>query len=291
MNNAGTTDKDHAERVNRELQSAGISKLALHKFTTHYLPRVIHPDEHIQAAVYGRHKESEGLFGLIEGALIATDKRVIFINHQPGYTTMDEVGYDKVSGVNLSRAGFYASVTLFTKIANYTLSFASPKPAKKFTDSIESRTASKGRPIPSSADYEVPISEEALTFLRAHELGVLSSLERTGSVSGAAIYYTIYGSRPYFMTKTGTRKASNILGNQHVALTVVNEQKLQTVQLQGTVDAETDKLVKKEISDRLIRARRYENGDKLPPVMNLASDFIVFRILPTKFSFADYSKR
>lgn len=291
MNNIHIINKDQAERINQELQRVGVSKLTLHKFTTHYLPRVIHPDEHIHAAVYGRHKETEGVFGFIEGALIATDKRVLFVNHQPGYTTMDEVGYDKVSGVNLSRAGFYASVTLFTKIANYTLSFASPKSAKKFTDYIENRTTTEQISITPTADYETAVSDSALDFLRTHELGVLSSLERTGSVTGAAIYYTIYGSRPYFMTKTATQKASNILGNQHIALTVVDEQKLQTVQLQGIVEAETDKLIKIEVSDRLIRARHYEKGDRLPPVMDLGGDFVIFRIRPTKFNFADYSKR
>lgn len=283
-------NKNQVERVNQELRRAGISKFTLHKFTTHYLPRVIHPDEHIQAAVYGRHTESEGIFGFIEGALIATNKRVIFLNHQPGYTTMDEVGYDKIFGVNFSRAGFYASVTLFTEIANYTLSFTSPKAAKKFTNYIENQTTNEGESIATS-DYEVVISDEALDFLKVHELGVLSSFERTGTISGAAIYYTIYDKRPYFMTKTATQKASNILGNQHIALTIVDEQKLQTAQLQGIVEVETDMSIKKVVADTLIRSRHYEKGDHLPPVMNLAGDFVIFRIRPTKCNFADYNKR
>lgn len=291
MNNVYTIDKDQAERIKQELRAVGVSKFALHKFTTHYLPRVIHPGEHIEAAVFGRHKETEGLFGAIEGALVATDRRVIFINHQPGYTTMDELGYDKVSGVNLSRAGLYSSLTLFTKIANYTLSFASPKCAKKLAEYIESRVASSGKPHAPTTEYEVPISDEVQAFLRTHELGVLSSLERTGSVSGAAIYYTLYDNRPYFMTKTGTRKASNIVGNRHVALTVVDESKLQTVQMQGIVEAETDGLIKAEILNRLIRSRQYEKKDSLPPIMKLDGEFVIFRIRPTKFSYADYSKR
>lgn len=291
MDTVYAIDRDQAERIKQELLKVGVSKFALHKFTSRYLPRVIHPDEHIEAAVYGRHKETEGVFGFIEGALVATDKRVIFINHQPGYTTMDEVGYDKVSGVNFSKAGPYASVTLFTKIANYTLSFTSPKCGQRLADYIETRTAIQGNAVAPKLDYETPISDEALGFLQSHELAVLSSLERTGSISGAAIYYTIYSGRPYFMTKTGTRKASNILGNQHIALTVVDEQKLQTVQLQGVVEVETDKLIKIEISDRLIRARRYEKGDSLPPIMKLDGEFVIFRIRPTKFNFTDYGKR
>lgn len=291
MNNTHAIDQDQTERIKQELRAAGVSKFTLHKFTTRYLPHVIHPDEHIQAAVFGRHKESEGAFGLIEGVLVATDRRVIFVNHQPGYTTMDEVGYNKVSGVNLSKAGLYSSVTLFTKIANYTLSFASPKCAKKFAEYIETRVTGAGNPLVPTTEYEVPIAEEALAFLKCHELGILSSIERTGSISGAAVYYTMHGNCPYFMTKTGTRKASNIVGNRHVALTVVDEPKLQTVQLQGIVEAETDDLIKTEILNKLIRSRQYENKDGLPPVMKLNGEFVVFRIRPTRFSYTDYGKR
>lgn len=290
MDNTRAIDQDQTERIKQELRAAGVSKFTLHKFTTHYLPHVIHPDEHIQAAVFGRHKESEGAFGLIEGVLVATDRRVIFVNHQPGYTTMDEVGYDKVSGVNLSKAGLYSSVTLFTKVANYTLSFASPKCAEKLAEYIESRVTGTGNPLAPTTEYEVPISEEALVFLKSHELGILSSIERTGSISGAAVYYTMHDNRPYFMTKTGTHKASNIVGNRHVALTVVDEPKLQTVQMQGIVEAETDSLVKTEILNRLIRSRQYEKKDSLPPVMKLSGEFVIFRIRPTRFNYTDYGK-
>lgn len=291
MDNVYAIDQDQVVRIKRELRAVGVSKFTLHKFTTHYLPSVIRPGEHIEAAVFGRHRESEGIFGFIEGALVATDKRVVFVNHQPGYTTMDEVGYDKVSGVNIAKAGLYSSVTLFTKVANYTLSFTSPKCAERLAEYIENRVTSSGMPLAPTTEYEVPISEEALAFLQNHELGILSSIERTGSISGAAIYYTMYGNRPYFMTKTGTHKASNIMGDQHIALTVVDERKLQTAQIQGIVEVETDKLMKIEVSDRLIRARRYEKGDSLPPIMKLDGEFVIFRIRPTSFNYTDYGGR
>lgn len=64
---------------------------------------------------------------------------MLFIDHRPGYTTMDEVSYDVVSGVNVSTTLFYASVTLFTKVANYRLSFASKQCVQRFADYVESR--------------------------------------------------------------------------------------------------------------------------------------------------------
>lgn len=291
METTALTAQEHTERINRELREAGVSRFTLRKFTTHYLPKVIHADEHIEAAVYGRHKETEGIFGFIEGALIATDKRVIYLNHQPGYTTMDEVGYENVSGINFSRAGIYAGITLFTKIANYTLSFTTPRCAKQFAEYIENRITHKleEAPIP-NAKFRATLSSEAISFLRNHELGILSSTERSGSVSGAAVYYTVYGECPYFMTRTATRKAWNILGNQHVALTIVDEQARQTLQLQGVVETEKDELAKAEVAQKIIRARAYRDGNHLPPIMKLDGEFVTFRIRPTRFNFTDYSK-
>lgn len=141
MSNHTSSNQSHEEYVKSELVAAGISQFSMRRFTSSYLHHVIHPDEHIKAAMFGRRKgEPGGIFGFEEGLLVATDRRVVYIIHRPGYTKMDEISYDVVSGVELSVAGLYASVTLFTKLTNYTLSFARPKSARKFADFIEERT-------------------------------------------------------------------------------------------------------------------------------------------------------
>ncbi len=133
------SEQAHQQRVYEELRAAGVSRLGLYKFTSHYLPHVIGDEEHIKAVVFGRQSEVEGFFGMAGGALVATDTRIIFIDHRPGYTTMDEISYGVVSGVNISQAGPYASLTLYTKIGNYQLSFAKPKCAALFAKYIETR--------------------------------------------------------------------------------------------------------------------------------------------------------
>ncbi len=287
------SDSQHVERVKSELKEAGISGLSLHKSTSQYLHRVIHPDEHIMAAVMGRHKESEGIFGLVEAMLVATDKRVLYIDHQPGYTSMDEITYEVVSGVNVSTTAIYASLTLYTKVANYELSFAKPFCVRRFADYIEGRRIDNEKSQSSEkTQHETVIDQDALAFLNEHETGVISSIERTGTVSGAVIYYTMHNERPYFMTKVGTRKASNILGNRNIALTVFDENKLQTVQLQGIVEPESDEKIKRKVLDSIIRPRTYEDGSHLPPVMRKSGDqFVTFRITPTQFSYTDFKKR
>lgn len=287
-----TVPQTHVDRIKSELKEAGVSQIGMHRFTITYLPKVIHPDEHIMAAVFGRRKVSEGVFGFVEGALVATDQRVLFIDHRPGYSTTDEVSYDVVSGVNVSRAGLYASVTLLTRIANYTLSFAKPSCVNRFADYIETRTidTSSQDTLPA---YQQPAVDAGMTdFLNNHEIAVLSSINRTGTVSGAVVYYTMYDNKPYFMTKSGTGNAANILGNQHVALTIFDENKLQTVQLKGVIESETDHEIKALVSERIVKPRHYDSGSHLPPVMGLEGDnFIIFRITPTELSFSDYSKR
>lgn len=136
------------------------------------------------------------------------------------------------------------------------------------------------------------MSNEMLRFLTSHEIGVLSSIERTGLINGAVVYYTIRGNNIYFMTKVSTRKAHDVLGNQHVAFTVFDEPKLQTAQLHGIVELETDETVKKEVAQDLIHLRNYENGRHLPPIMKMGGkdEFVTFKITPTKYSYSDFNE-
>lgn len=288
-----TAAESHQKRVAQALKDAGVSDYGLHRFTSTYLPHVIHPDEKIEAAVFGRMKESEGFFGYVEGLLVATDRRVIFIDHRPGYTTMDEITYDVVSGVNVSLTLFYASVTLFTRVANYRLSFANKFCVQRFADFIESRKidTKKSEQIDETPQYVALISGEALNFLGSHELGVLSSIERTGLISGAVVYYTLRENCIYFMTKIKTRKADNVLGNQHIAFTIFDEVKLQTMQISGIVEAETNEVTRREVAQSLIRQRYYENGQSLPPITKIASgsELLTFKITPTKYSYTDFN--
>ena len=133
------TNQSHTMRVQAELESAGLTWLNLRRFTSRYLPKVIHKDEHILAAVSGRNSETAGFFGFAQGMLVATNKRVIYIDHRPGYTSMDEISYDVVSGVNLSETLASSSVTLYSKVSNYVVSYARPVCAKKFVDHVEKR--------------------------------------------------------------------------------------------------------------------------------------------------------
>lgn len=129
--------KEHALRVNAELKQAGLGRFSRMQFASHYLPRLIHEDEHIEAAVSGRYKEARSLFALEAGMLVATNKRVIFLDHKPGFTNFQELGYDVISGIKAVTTGPFTAITLQTKIGDFKLSYTRLDCVECFVGSIE----------------------------------------------------------------------------------------------------------------------------------------------------------
>lgn len=140
--------RDHAERIKQELRKAGVSRLGFLRFAIRYLPNLIHPSEHIGGVVYGRYKEAEGTPAWEEGLLVATDRRVLFVDHKPGFLKSDEMSYEVVSGIRSSRAGLFSSITLYSKIGDFTILFARNACVQKFVRYVENRrleTSAGGR--------------------------------------------------------------------------------------------------------------------------------------------------
>jgi len=133
-------EEAHQQRIFDELKSVGVTSYGMKKFAIRYLPTVIHEDEHIMGIVYGRYHEKAGGPPLNAGLLVATNWRIIFLDHKPGFTAMDEITYEIVSGVNSTNASFRTAVTLFTRAANYTITYANPKCARKFVKYVSKRS-------------------------------------------------------------------------------------------------------------------------------------------------------
>jgi hypothetical protein len=129
----------HTERIRRELRNAGLTSFGMLRFSCRHLPEIIHEDEHIEAAAYGRYREGGGLLNFSEGILVATSHRIIFLDHKPGYTTLDEVGYDLVAGIKYSTAGMFSAVTVHTRIGDFTIRFAKPSCVENLVHYVEAR--------------------------------------------------------------------------------------------------------------------------------------------------------
>lgn len=123
----------HADRIKQELAAAGISKMGLRSFGSRYLPQIIHQDEHIGGVVYGRQTSDTAL-------LVATTQRILFLDKKPLFVDENEVSYDVVSGISFSHAGFGSTLTLHTRIEDYTLHTLNQKAARNFMEFVENQT-------------------------------------------------------------------------------------------------------------------------------------------------------
>ncbi len=288
-------DDIQVQRILAELKAVGVGKLALHTPESHELARILHPDEHIGGVVYGTY--SEGL-----AWLIATDKRVIFLDKKPFFTTTDEITYDIVTGARLNHAGMFNSVVLHTRVSEYAIRFVGAKSAKTFVNYIESRrldsksgdqASTATTPIADEPIVSLPTStNDGINFLREHDLAVLSTVDRTGNVHGAVVYYLVDKSNfIYILTKSGTAKGRDVYVHDQVALTVHEPGTMQTVQLQGISRVETDQLVKDNVFRQIVQVRTYRGDTQLPPVTKIHEGaFMVIRIRPTTIAYHDYAK-
>ncbi len=132
MSTAIAVSVSHRERVKAALKDVGVGKLGIVSQEGRYLPRIIHQDETIGGAVYG-WLNGESVM------LIATDRRVLFIDKKPLFIHEDEITYDVVSGVSFSHAGLGSLITLHTRIRDYAVRTYNQKALQIFVDYIEKR--------------------------------------------------------------------------------------------------------------------------------------------------------
>ena len=125
-------DENHADRVLREMRELGASPYSMNRFESRYLPRIVHPDEHIKGVVYGRSKDGSVM-------LIATDRRTIYLDKKPFFVSEDEITYDIVSGISYGRSLFSVGIKLHTRIGDYEVRTFNKKCAEGFVEFIESR--------------------------------------------------------------------------------------------------------------------------------------------------------
>ncbi len=136
----------HQARVLKELQDLGMSRFALSTLESMYLPHIIRTNEHIGGVIYGRHKVG---FAMI----VATDRRIIFLDKKPLYVNEDEINYAVVSGVSYCHAGFGSTITLHTRITDYAIRTYNQKCAETFIEYIESRCLENQNPAEDYYDY------------------------------------------------------------------------------------------------------------------------------------------
>lgn len=274
------------QELTAQLRAVGVSKLGLRATHIHkQLAQILDSDEKIGGAVYGN--PSDGV-----SWLVATDRRVIFVDSMPLFSTTDEITYDVVSGVMLTKAGFSSGVTLHTRVHDYIIRFAPNKCASQFVQYIEKRRLETDEPTPgahrSPTNHTKPvvaqnsISPTAVSFLRNHSQAILSTVNRTGLVEASVVRYLIdQNNTIYLIAKATSSKGRNIFTHHQVVLTVNPPDTQQAVYIEGWAEIETDPTVREGIF-RQTRQLLINMGeiDVLPEGVN-QRDYITIKINPT----------
>lgn len=120
----------HKNRITNELKEIGISRLGLNRFDMRYLPQIVQISEHTMGVAYG-YNEGQSV------SLVATDQRIIALNKKPLYTFHDDITYDSVSGISFSHAGLGSTITLHTRIKDFTVHTFNRKAAGRFVHFVE----------------------------------------------------------------------------------------------------------------------------------------------------------
>lgn len=103
---------------------------------THSLATLLHDNEQVQGIVYGRYRQS-GDKPSGRGALVATDQRIIFLDHKPLFESASEISYEVVSGVSKGTTGWISTVTLNTRMGEITIRTFNQQCAEMFMHAIE----------------------------------------------------------------------------------------------------------------------------------------------------------
>ncbi len=295
-------NREKRSRVYKELSAAGMTSYGFIKMETLYLPKIIHDNEQIHGVVYGKTVKDK----IGSAMLVATNRRIIFLDCKPLYTTSDEVSYDVVSGVKMNVAGLFAGVTLHTRVRDYGLRFVNMKCARNFVEYIEQHIEMGGNGEGSKKttnevwkstireakhEEKTQIIDNSTSLLRSQDTAVLSTVDSRGNPHGSIIHYVVgKDDIIYFVTQKDTNKSQNIASHGQVALTVHKPGSLKTLQISGIATEEDDNAIASTVFNQVVSVKKYAEGKKLPPVAGMKKgEYIVIKITPTNMRYQDFN--
>lgn len=283
---------NHDERIKKELLAAFMSSYGLLKPEVRHLPEMIHENEHIGGIIFGRYEKGSAV-------LVATDRRVLFLDYKPLVKTSDELSYDVVSGISLGSQGLHSKVVLHTRLGDYPLRYVNSRSARHFVKYIEGKQIEQQQlttvPPPPRHEAEVPgepatFSQDAKLFLASHELATFSSIDPKGNVHGAAVYYTFdKQGHVYVVTQMGTTKAHDVANYPQVAITITDADTMKSLQISGLATFETSPEVSEKVYKRILHPRLHGKEVDMPPLLYMEKgEYIIIRVTPTSYSYHTY---
>lgn len=280
------------DTINKELKKAGVSVYGRWKHPSKLLHTIIRDDEHIEAAAYGQSAQGSAM-------LVATNKRVIFVEGNMMYNSSDDFGYGVVSGVNHQSSALFEAVTLYTKLNTYHLTYVNRGSAERFVKVVEDKvvgvgTQSDTNDLSDEKENDVttnyaPVTDEVRDFLNAHETMVVSTASRTGQINAAVVYYVFMDNVLYMLTKKETQKARDMTATHVAAVTIYDAHKKQTAQIQAEVSVVGDPELSQHIF-MTISIVMHGGVENLPIAQLDAGGYVVFRLRPVDIQYNDFGR-
>ncbi len=288
------TTQKHIARVHQELKEVGVTPYGFMKLSTRYVPNVIGLDERIGGAVYGWAPTGSSI-------LIATDRRIIFIDRKPFFTSSDELTYDVVSGVKIHTAGPFCTVVLHTRLRDFRLKYVNENCAAIFVKFIEQRRINPGVYDQSAGKFKhkdeaqsdaTPVkSEGADTFIKSHKTGVLSTVNNDKAHSSVVHYISDEHENVYLVTTPDSRKVQYIAKNPKVSLTIFELDTEITVRIEGFATIEQDDIKKRDVILELSKLKTAQYEQFTQHVSTEKKELIVLRIEPIRTELTNYRKK
>lgn len=125
-------DARNKEQIKKRLVALGMSKWGLLKSETRALYEILHPGEYIGGIIFG-HSEAGSIM------LIASDRRVIYLDTKPFFKQTEDISYDVVAGITVEWVGMRGTVILHTRLGNFRVRTVNRKAADIFKKYVEKR--------------------------------------------------------------------------------------------------------------------------------------------------------
>lgn len=132
---------------------------------------------------------------------------------------------------------------------------------------------------------------DALTFLKAHDLGALATVAENGDPRVRLLYYvTDDACNLYFMTLAHTRKSTEIRTDGRAAFTVASDDASHTLQIEGVFEEMTDTATFGPVLVELTK-HLFPDDHAPAPITKFGTDTpVLFKLKPTWIRWADFTK-
>lgn len=274
--------RQHILKIEKELRNVGIKTYGLMKSETKELPHILSENETIKGCIYGQYKGGSGM-------MVATNKRLIFLDKKPMHLLMEEMTYESIVDIGADWQPFFSKVTVNARAEKYVFKYVNSRCARIFVRYLETavlgmpkETESAAAPTKKSLlSTPVAATQEESLFLAGHSVCVVSTVGTNGYPYGATMFYFADQSENTIrlVTRSETETARNLLRNKKVALTITDMELLATMHILGVAELDTSPKKGYEILQQLIKGHASLPKNVLPPVTQITQGaYVIFSI-------------